>query len=257
METTSRDATDRQRAGIYVRISSDQVGERKGVQRQLEDCHIKAVECGWDDIRVYEDNDVSAFSGKKREGYQALCTDICAGVLDAVVVWHPDRLHRSPVELEAFISLIERTGAVIVTCTAGDFDLATPEGRLVARITGSVARKESEDKSRRLKRYFIDASRRGVLHTGARKYGLVSDRSGTHVAAEVAVLRAIATRVLEGQSLRAICADLTTRGIERSGGCGWTPHKLQRTLLSPYVGGYRAHLGELVAQGTWQPLISE
>ena len=40
----------------------------------------------------------------------------------------------------------------VVSVTAGDYDLDTPEGRLVARITGSVARKESEDRARRVAR---------------------------------------------------------------------------------------------------------
>jgi DNA invertase Pin-like site-specific DNA recombinase len=35
---------------------------------------------------------------------------------------------------------------------SGDLDLSTHEGQLMARITGAVARKESDDKSRRIQR---------------------------------------------------------------------------------------------------------
>jgi hypothetical protein len=38
-------------------------------------------------------------------------SELKAGSLDAVVAWHPDRLHRSPCELENFIDLVDATGA--------------------------------------------------------------------------------------------------------------------------------------------------
>src|SRR5205085_4082075 len=90
-------------------------------------------------------------------------------------------------------------------------------------------------------------------HGSAR--GLVSGSSGTHIPAEVAALRDVAKRVLEGQTLRALCADLANRGVTRAEGQPWDPNLLLRTLLNPYVGGYRSHLGEVVAKGTWKPLL--
>ncbi len=41
-----------------------------------------------------------------------------AGAIDAIVTWHNDRLHRSPKELEAFIDLVERTGARLAVVAA-------------------------------------------------------------------------------------------------------------------------------------------
>src|SRR2546430_2502409 len=99
------------RAGIYVRISSDPAGLRAGVERQRTDCRRFCEARDWDVTEVYEDNDTSAYSGKARKGYAKLLDDLSAGVIDAVVVWHPDRLHRLPRELEDFIDLIEQTGA--------------------------------------------------------------------------------------------------------------------------------------------------
>lgn len=40
----------------------------------------------------------------------------------------------------------------VVVVSGGDYDLTTPEGRFTARIVGAVARKESEDRSRRVRR---------------------------------------------------------------------------------------------------------
>ena len=63
------------RAGIYVRISEDQSGERIGVdQRQRPDCLSYCQHRGWQVVEVFTDNDVSAsrFSKKKRPAYQRM-----------------------------------------------------------------------------------------------------------------------------------------------------------------------------------------
>ena len=139
-----------QAAAIYARISSDPDGSALGVSRQIEDCKAWAHKHGTVVAEVYVDNDVSAYSGKARPQYRRLCDDIKEGLRDGVIAWHPDRLHRSPKELEDFIVLIEATSAEVHTVTGGDYDLSTPHGRVTARILGAVARHESEDKSRRI-----------------------------------------------------------------------------------------------------------
>jgi site-specific DNA recombinase len=120
------------RVAVYCRISQDGEGQGLGVARQEADCRRLAERRGWDVVEVYVDNDLSAYSGKARPGYQRLLADIEAGKVEAVVAWHPDRLHRSPVELEAFIDLVERSGVGVETVQAGRVDLATPAGRMNA-----------------------------------------------------------------------------------------------------------------------------
>ncbi len=53
-------------AAIYTRISSDVEGLGLGVTRQREDCEKLAASLGWGVAGVYSDNDVSAYSGKRR-----------------------------------------------------------------------------------------------------------------------------------------------------------------------------------------------
>src|SRR5690606_31633031 len=108
---------------IYCRISQDSTGTALGVARQEADCRQWAERQDWAVADVLIDNDKSAFSGKSRPEYQRLLDGIEAGTYDALVTWHPDRLHRSPVELEAFIELAERRRLTIATVTAGDYDL--------------------------------------------------------------------------------------------------------------------------------------
>ena len=66
-----------------------------------------------------------------------------------------------PKELEGFIDLVEITGVRVAVVSGGDYDLTTPDGRLAARIVGAVARKESEDRSRRVRRKHLELAERG------------------------------------------------------------------------------------------------
>ena len=84
------------RAGIYARISSDREGNNLAVSRQLADCEALAARRGWEIAERYVDADISAYSGKARPEYRRMLEEIDAGVLDAVVVYHADRLHRHP-----------------------------------------------------------------------------------------------------------------------------------------------------------------
>ncbi|MFI2486113.1 recombinase family protein [Promicromonospora kroppenstedtii] len=87
-------------AAVYVRISQDRSGLQAGVLRQQEDCLDLAVRLGLEDPVVLVDNDVSAYDGGRRPGYDLLVDQIRAGVT-TVVVWHVDRLYRQPRERTA------------------------------------------------------------------------------------------------------------------------------------------------------------
>lgn len=118
MKTTKPPAGQRTRAVIYCRISQDRTGAGLGVDRQRIDCEALAERNGWDVVEVYVDNDVSAYSGKKRKDYQRMLSDLEDGAATVVIVWHTDRLHRSPTELEKYIDLCEQRGVSTHTVQA-------------------------------------------------------------------------------------------------------------------------------------------
>ena len=143
------------RASIYCRISKDRVGAGIGVATQEADCRELADRLGWDVVSVHPDNDLSAHSGKPRPHYEALLAEIRAGGIDAVLAWHTDRLHRSPVELEAYVTACEEHGVITQTVQAGHLDLSTVSGLMVARMLGVTARYEVDhmiERQRRAKR---------------------------------------------------------------------------------------------------------
>ena len=222
------------------------------MDRQEKDCRELAERIGATVGAVFVDNDASAYSGRVRPRYVALLEAIEARAVNVLIVWHPDRLHRSPRELEDFVDLVERTGCEVRTVTAGDLDLATPEGRLVARITGAVARKESEDKSRRLRRKL-----RELRETGkpSGRLGYPYDSGGALNPERLAIVREVADRILAGESCGTIAADLTRRGVPTRSGGQWTHTSVRVMMRSPSLVSLIMHKGELVGVGDWPPAL--
>ena len=161
----------RTRAVIYCRISQDRAGAGLGIERQRQDCEALAERNAWDVVEVYVDNDISAYSGKKRPDYRRMLADLDEGRATVVIVWHTDRLTRSIVELEEYIDLSERRGIATHTVQAGTIDLATPSGRMTARILGAVARQESEHKGHRVARARQQKALNGEWMGGIRPFG--------------------------------------------------------------------------------------
>jgi site-specific DNA recombinase len=243
------------RAGIYARISSDREGDNLAIGRQLEDCKQLAEAKGWQVVERYVDSDISAYSGKRRPEYERMLEEIEAGVVEAVIVYHSDRLHRHPRELEDFIDLCQRHKTRLATVT-GETDLATHDGQLIARIQGAVARKESDDKSRRIRRKHEELAQAGrVSGGGTRPFGYEADKR-TLRPDEAATIRDCVRRVLAGDSLRSLCTDLNGDGVRTVTGRQWSPQTLRRLLLSARISGQREHRGEIVAKAEWPAIIT-
>jgi site-specific DNA recombinase len=241
-------------AGIYCRISKDRAGDELGVDRQREDCERLAAKNGWTVAEVFVDDDLSAYSGKARPSYDRLLEAIKAGTVGAVVAWHPDRLHRSPRELEGFIDLVTASGAAVATVQAGELDLSTASGRMTARVVGAVARHESEQKSERLRRQREQMALQGRANGGRRPFGY--ERGGHELnPVEAELIREAAGRVLAGESVYAIARDWNLRGITTAGGKTWTTPALRWVLSGPRLAGLRVHHGEIVGPAAWEPII--
>src|SRR6266540_1595288 len=149
----------------YCRISADRTGAGLGVERQAADCRELAGKLGLPAPEVITDNDISAYSGKKRPGYERLLAGLGEGRWTTLLIWHVDRLTRSPKDLEAIVDLVN--GRVAVHCVkGGEIDLETPEGRMQARILGTLARYESEHRSDRVRRKLQEIAESGRAHGG-------------------------------------------------------------------------------------------
>jgi DNA invertase Pin-like site-specific DNA recombinase len=244
------------RAAIYARISDDRAGDAGGVDRQQKDCRALAKSRGWTVADVFVDNDISAssFGRKARPEYERLLQAMRDKSIDAVVVWHEDRLHRQPRELEGFIDLANAHRIALATVT-GDIDLATPEGRLRARMLGGVGAYESEHKAVRIRRKHEALAKDGKLSGGGtRPFGFERDRV-TIRETEAELIRAAVTAVLAGQSVRAIATEWAARGVRSPAGKVFGPSAVRRLLHSGRIAGMREHHGEIVARAIWPAIV--
>jgi site-specific DNA recombinase len=233
---------------LYCRISRDHAGEQAGISRQLDDCRELATRRGWQIVGEFTDNDISAYSGKRRPGYLELLDAVRAGNVDAIVCWHPDRLTRNPRELEDVLSLVESHDISVATCQAGDVDLSTPSGRAVARTLVAWAKHESEHKSQRQRRALVEDAKAGKRH-GYTPFGWRSPE-------EAEIVAEIVSRLLSGASLRSITADLNARKIPTMRGGPWSETQVRQVALRKSNAGLRTHKGEVVATGDWPVLVS-
>jgi DNA invertase Pin-like site-specific DNA recombinase len=240
-------------SAIYCRLSQDRTGESLGIERQEQLCRQLASEKRWTVAEVYVDPDISAYSGKRRPAYERLLDDLKNGVRDAVVVVDQDRLTRTPRELEAFIDLADANGIALAS-VSGEVDLSTSDGRFRARIMGTVARQESEKKSERLRRQRDQAARLGKFQGGPRRYGYEPDGI-TIRRDEAKVIREIARRLLNGESMRSVVLDLNARGIPSANGSVWGVSVLKHIITSPRLAGLRAHHGDVVGEAEWKPIL--
>jgi site-specific DNA recombinase len=243
-------------AGIYARISQDREGDGLGVTRQLQDCREEAKRRGWPLAEEYVDDDVSAYSGKPRPAYRRMLTDLREHRIDAVIVWHLDRLHRRPIELEEFVQTCAAAGVTDVVTLHGDFNLGSGDGLLVARMLSAVAANESDSKRRRGRRKALENAQAGRPHMGgSRPFGYLSDRVTPHPT-EAPVVAELAQRVLAGESLNSLCEWLDDQGVRTVGGGMWRSVVLRQILINPRYWGMRTYNGEVVGEAQWPALIS-
>ena len=256
-KTSRRQATDRassqRRAGIYLRISEDRTGREAGVLRQEPDCRALAARIGWEVVDTYTDNDISAYSGKRRPGYERLKADLLSGRIDAIIVWHPDRLYRRSRDLLDLIDLLSEAKPEVATVMAGTVDLSTPNGRLVAKIGADVAEHESEHKAERVARWHRARAEAGQPNGGKRPFGYQADRV-TIDETEAAYIREAATRILAGETQWSVVSDFNRRGVPTVTGKPWSTISLGGVLRSPRIAGFREHNGRHY-RAVWDPIL--
>lgn len=243
------------RAAVYARQSLDRTGEGAAVDRQVADCQQIADQRGWTIIETITDNDMSASTGKPRPGYQRLLKLMRGGSVDAVIVWHVDRLTRRLVDLEEVIAICEATGVRLATVT-GDIDLGTDTGRMLARILASVARGEVERKGVRQRRANEQRATAGHMGWTRRPFGYERRDGGIVVVEEEAkALEQAAQLVLSGETLAAGVRLLDRRGLTTTAGKPWNVTSLRRALLNPRYAGRVMYNGADVTAGAWPVIL--
>ncbi|GAB3621133.1 recombinase family protein [Glutamicibacter endophyticus] len=247
------------KAVIYCRISKDDQGTRKGVQRQKEDCLALAQKHGLEVQSVYIDNDISAYSGKLRPEYRRMLADLPTLKPDYILAWHTDRLHRHPKELEEYIEATERQGVGTLTVKAGEIDLSTPSGRAVARTLGTWARFESEHKSDRIKRKKLELAKSGSFVGGPVPFGYVKleDKSLALHPTEAPEVAEAYRKFLNGTSIGWLVRDFNNRDVRTRRNMEWTFTAMRNMLSRATYAGKATHQGRVIGDAQAPAIVSE
>lgn len=230
-------------AAIYNRISLDRDLDEVGIRRQEHECNQKAESLGLKVVRLFQDNDVSAYSGKRRPQFEELLEAAQAREFQHIVVWATDRLVRRPMELERLMSVLEPANILVHPVVEGELDLASADGRLRARMLGNVAAFESERKAERMRARARQRAREGWAPTVRRPFGWqwkdVDKQKGALVphTEEAPVVRDLYQRFLDGETLKGLARWLTQEGWSGTTGGEWKQSHVSRLLRSPRNGG--------------------
>jgi len=252
------------RAAVYTRISADPEGKALGVARQREDCEALAARLGYDVVRVFEENDVSAStsSTKARPQYDEMMAGAKASRYEAILAYSNSRLTRRPREVEDLIELHNRYGTRLHTVVSGDDDLSTADGRMVARIKASVDAAEAERTAERARRAKDQAANEGRHRGGPRPFGWEKDGM-TLVPAEAEVIVQAAREILAGRTLAAVARELNEEGHVTSTGKPFSYSGLRDMLCRPRNAGLVSHGRsdsrdiEIVGRGQWPAILDE
>lgn len=250
-------------AFIYLRISQDRSKAGLGIARQLERCEALADERGYEVLEVFEDNDISAYSGKIRPSYREMFSRLSE--VDYVLAWSTSRLFRNMSEMEAYIRVCEDLNVLTLTVDDGTVDLSTSNGRFNARIYAAIAARESEHKGERIRLKTEQTIRAGRHSGGVRPFGYnliprteeeVLQKLGARYEVneeEADLIRQAVEAILSGHSMHSIVRDWNNPdrpggSVKTTMGKAWSQQTLRQMLLKPRYAGVTTFRGEEVPE---------
>src|SRR5262245_28563812 len=250
------------RAGIYCRLSRAIDGSTEKVEDQERISRELAARLGWDVAGVYSDNSLSAWKkDRRRPRWDAMLAAVDAGHLDAIVVYHGDRLIRHPKDLETLIEMAGTRGIKLAAPT-GTRDFGNDDDLTMMRVEAAFAWRESANTSRRKRAGYERMRRRGLTRPGGRggrAFGFGKDGI-TQVPREAAIIRRAARAILRGHAAGSVAAGRRGQGALTTAGSPRSPNTLRRVLVSPRVAGlmpdgeHEAAWEPVLDRGTWEML---
>lgn len=244
------------RAAVYCRLSWAPDGSLEKVDRQEADARALAERIRWhvSEDHVFKDNSVSAWQRKrKRPGWDAMLQAIEANEVNAIIVYHGDRLVRQPWDLELLLRLADERHLQLAS-VSGVRDLNSPDDRFILRIEAAQACKSSDDTSRRVTRGWRARAERGLpAGGGKRPFGFEADKV-TIREDEAKVLREAVERLLAGQTIGGVVAWMNEHSVTSMGN-PWHPRALQNVVKSPRIAGLIVRQGRTY-EAAWEPIIS-
>jgi site-specific DNA recombinase len=228
------------RAVIYLRISKDKASDEHGVINQRGEAERLSASRGYKVGAVYCDNDISAFSGARRPGYQAMIAAAARGEFDVIVLYQTSRLWRTRSERAAGIKILQAAGVSVIATKGPSLDMSTAYGRGMAGLLGEFDTMEVEVKAERQQLAYAAQRDAGIRHGGPAPFGAT--------AAERDAIRWAADALLGGSTVSAIAREWSARGLRPPQAPygplphdAWKRNSVTTILRNPAVAGLRAY----------------
>lgn len=127
------------RAVIYARVSTDKQTTENQIRELAEVCQRK----GWKLGKIYQDVASGSKSREERPELDSMLKDAARASFDVVMIWSPDRLARSQLELLRSLSTLHENGRDLFIYSAA-IDTTTPSGKALFSMLGVFAEFERE-----------------------------------------------------------------------------------------------------------------
>lgn len=251
---------DTKYVALYCRLSPRPDGSYEGVDLQERWGRKYAAE-RWPElpVEVFRDKGISAHNGDQREGYDRLREWITAGRIAHLWCVEQSRLERREIEWFQLAAELDAAGIdELHTDREGVIRVRDEVSGIKAVIAAGEARKLKRRVNDKLAELAGEGRPAGGRTFGYERYRDEENKAALRIVAEQArTLRDAADKILSGQSLTSVAADLTARGVRGAGGAKITYKTLNRMLTNPTVAGYRVYRGEIVGRGLWDPILDE
>jgi site-specific DNA recombinase len=237
------------RAAIYARKSTD---DEANVAHQVRRGKEVVAERGWTLVDTFTDNEASAYRVREgsRPGFEAMLRAAASEGVEVIVARDSERVLRNWDDYPRLI----RSGTRFLGWNEGGgqpTDWDETEGAIRVMMAHGYSKRLSKNQRLREERRV----EQGLPPRGGHRHYGYSREGHAVVPEEAEILKELAARWLEGETLAALTRELNDRGVPTTRGNAWTYRTLKKCLQSPRLAGIRVHRG-VEHEGDWEPILA-
>ena len=243
------------KVSIYIRVSTDKQVEGDSLEEQ--ESELKKF-CEYKNYLIHKIHIERGRSAKdtNRAEYQKLLNDIKNKKINAVIVKKLDRLSRSLLDFEEFMSIAQEYNVEFISLKE-NFDTTNAIGKAMLRVALVFAQLEREQTAERISDVMGYRASQGLYNGGVPPFGydVISKELIIHKQ-EKKIIEIMFDKFLETKSTSLTADMLNALGYKNRFGKLWDKKMLNRILRMPVYIGKTIWKNKL-HQGIHQPIISE
>lgn len=260
MKNTNINTTNELKYCQYCRKSSeDKEKQAASIPDQVSECE-KAISNNTLNIKMKLSEARSAYKPHNRPEFDRMIEAIRQKKINAILVWHPNRLCRNPEEGGMLVQMLQDGLIKAIRTTAGDV-YTQDSDHLILQIHFGMANQYSRDISRNVRRALVYKAERGEYTKpaplGYEGYGDIKSRLiHPHSFEAPLIVEAYELAKTSRYSLANIRDYLKSKCLKTKRGKEVSKSHLYRILTSSLYYGVFNHNG-VAYQGTYDPIISK